>query len=85
MIVTMHAAERYCERVNPALTVSQARSAIAAHTRAIECAIAFGAHVVRIGTGQKLVIEGDTVVTVAPRDFFPKRATPAFPRVENVL
>ena len=82
MIVTMHAAERYCERVNPALTVSQARSAIAAHASAIECAIAFGAHVVRIGTGQKLVIEGDAVVTVAPRDFMRTPATP-LPRVEN--
>lgn len=83
MIVTMHAAERWVERVNPALTVSQARSAIAAHTRAIETAIAFGAHVVRIGTGQKLVIEGDTVVTVAPRDFMRTPATP-LPRVENI-
>lgn len=83
MIVTMHAAERWVERVNPALTVSEARSAIAAHTSAIETAIAFGAHVVRIGTGQKLVIEGDTVVTVAPRDFMRTPATP-LPRVENV-
>jgi len=83
MIITVHASERYVQRVNPALTVSQARSAIAAHTPAIECAIKFGAHVVRIGTGQKLVIEGDTVVTVAPRDFMRTPATP-FPRVENV-
>ncbi len=74
MIVTVHAAQRYCAGVNPALTPAQARAAIHTHESAVHKAIAFGCRVVRIGTGQKLVLEGDTVVTVVPRDFLVRRA-----------
>ena len=62
--VTQHAAERYVERVNPELTVEQAKAAMMASARAIDTAAAFGASCVRLGNGARLMLQGDVVVTI---------------------
>lgn len=64
--VTRHAAERYLERVDPRLTLAEAVKALSGH--AIQRAADFGAPYVKLGTGQHVVLEGATVVTVLPRD-----------------
>jgi hypothetical protein len=65
--VTAHAARRYVERVDPKLTLAEATARIHASDAALEIAADFGAHVVRLGCGAKLILEGFTVVTVYPR------------------
>lgn len=64
--VTTHAAQRYVERVNPRLSVAEAIEAIRRHSSVIEIAIRERAPVVKLGTGQKLLIIGGVVVTVLP-------------------
>lgn len=66
--VAHHAAERYVERVNPRLTIAEAVDAIRRHTRVIEIAIRERAPIVKLGSGQKLVLKGGAIVTVLPRD-----------------
>jgi hypothetical protein len=66
MRVTRHAVERYQERVE-AVTKAQARARIRSSATAVHQAAAFGATVVRMGDGAKLILEGTTVVTVLPR------------------
>lgn len=66
--VTLHAAQRYVERVNPRLSVSEAVEAIRRHGPVIEIAIRERAPIVKLGTGQKLVLKGGAIVTVLPRD-----------------
>lgn len=66
--VTAHAALRYQERVNPRLTIAEATAAIHTHDRAIEAAIDFRCHVVRIAEKVKLIIEHGRVKTVIPCD-----------------
>lgn len=65
--VTGHAIERYLERIDGSLTWDQARAAILASEKAIQKAAEFGASVVRNGLGAKLVLDGETVVTVLRR------------------
>ena len=65
--ITAHAATRYCERVNPRLTIDEARCAIRDHQWAIDVAVRERAPVVKLGTGHKLLIINDVVVTVLPR------------------
>jgi predicted O-methyltransferase YrrM len=62
--VTLHAAERYRERVEPALTVPEAISRIRTAEKAVECAAGFGCSTVRLGNGAKLILDGVSVVTV---------------------
>lgn len=64
--VTRHAAERYLERVNPRLTMTEAIEALT--TPIIARAAQFGAPYVKLGTGQHVVLEGSVVVTVLPKD-----------------
>lgn len=64
VIVTAHACSRYVERINPRLSLDEARAAIEASNKAIETAIGFGAHVVKLGCGGRLVLDGSRVVTV---------------------
>jgi hypothetical protein len=64
--VTRHAAERYLERVNPRLTMAEAIEALS--SPAIRRAAEFGAAYVRLGTGQRIALDGFVVVTVLPRD-----------------
>lgn len=61
--ITDHAVVRYRERV-AAVTEEAARIALSSAT--IRAAISFGAHFVRLGTGQRVVIEGDRIITVLP-------------------
>ena len=67
MIVSQHSAQRYVERIAPHMSLAEARAEIASHARAIEIAAQFGAPVVRLGNGAKLVLQQDTVVTVVAR------------------
>lgn len=67
VMISQHAAERYVERIDPALTIAEARARIAESLPALERASKFGARVVRQGCGAKLVLVGDTVVTVLTR------------------
>lgn len=65
--VTMHACERYIERVNGKLTIKEAAEAIRGHASAIEAAARFRCHTVIMGEGGKLLLAGTRVVTVLPR------------------
>jgi hypothetical protein len=64
--VTRHAAERYLERVNPRLTLAEAIDVLQAPL--IQRAAAFGAAYVRLGTGQRIALDGHVVVTVLPTE-----------------
>lgn len=73
--VTLHAIERFQERV---ARVGREQAKQALTSPAIILAAEFGAHYVRLGTGQHVVIIGHRVVTVLPKDtmlgvFDPKR------------
>jgi hypothetical protein len=70
--ITHHAAERYSERVE-ACSIADARDHIAASSRAIEAAAAFGCQVVRLGGGARLILEGLTGVTVYERFSKPRQ------------
>lgn len=66
MRVTKHAVERYQERI-AAIPAAEARTRIRSAASAVHAAASFGASVVRMGDGTKLIIDGTTVVTVLPR------------------
>lgn len=66
--VTNHAANRWIERVDPRLTLDQARDEIRTHTRAIVAASDFGAHTVKLACGARLIVEHRNVVTVLSRE-----------------
>jgi hypothetical protein len=68
MIVTQHAAQRWCERVNPRLTPDQAAVVISQHSPAVTKAAAFGCKVVRLANRFKLILDADRVVTVIATD-----------------
>lgn len=70
--VSRHACQRFTERVAPC-SVAEARAAILAHARALETAAGFGCEIVRCGGGERLVLQGDTVVTVYPPDNRPRQ------------
>ncbi|RSV15649.1 hypothetical protein CA235_07285 [Sphingomonas sp. ABOLF] len=65
--ITTHAAVRWCERIDNRATLIQAVSAIRQHMPAIERALAFGAPVVRLSNGAKLLLRDGAVITVYPR------------------
>jgi len=67
MIVTTHAAQRYVERVDPRLTPEEASDIMLLSARTVRMAAQFGCSTVRIGTGAKLILRGETVVTVLGR------------------
>lgn len=71
--VSQHAIDRYRERVAD-VTADEARQALT--SAAIELAINFGAHFVRLGTGQRIVIHGHRIVTVLPADYAAGRLDP---------
>lgn len=62
--ITLHAIERYRERVQPLPT---ADIIAALDTPIIHTAIALRAHAVRIATGQRYIIKDGCIVTVAPK------------------
>lgn len=65
MHVTHHAIERFQERIR---NVSDAEAIAALTTPAILRAAAFGAKFVRLGSGHRVVIADDSIVTVLPKD-----------------
>lgn len=65
MIITQHAIERFQQRVRPC-SDEEARSCLSC--RGIITAIEFGARLVKLGTGQRVILRGQTVVTVIPAD-----------------
>lgn len=66
--VTSHAIARYRERVrNVSIDVARAALSIAAVQKAAE----IGAPFVKLGTGQRIVIERNVVVTVLPSNYHP--------------
>jgi len=75
--VTRSAALRYGERVEPC-SLERARASILSHSRAIEAAADFGCQVVRCGTGERLVLEGATVVGVYERGNLPRQCRSPF-------
>ena len=64
--VTRHAAERFIERVDAQLTLSEAIAALSSPV--IQRAAAFGAAYVKLGTGQRVALDGHVVVTVLPKE-----------------
>lgn len=64
--ITAHAARRYIQRIDGELSPEEARSAIRAHSKAIEAALEFGCGCVRMACGGRLIIdlEQQVVVTV---------------------
>lgn len=63
--VTQHAVERFQERVSN-VTDAEAREALSSPT--VRKAAEFGAPYVKLGTGQRIVLERDRVITVLPAD-----------------
>lgn len=61
--ITSHAVERYIERVH-ACSIDDAIEALS--SAIILKAADFGAHYVRLGTGQRIVLDGHRVITVLP-------------------
>lgn len=62
--VTAHAAARFVERVNPSLTLDQARDSIRSHSAIIEAAAAFHCRTVVVAKRIRLVLDGTIVITV---------------------
>ena len=60
---TIHAVDRYIERVAP---VSREEAARVLTSRRMEAAALFGAQYVRLGGGQRAVLKDGYVVTVLP-------------------
>ena len=63
--ITAHAIERYIERV---ASVTPEQAAQALDSPAVRCAAEIGARFVRLHGGQRIVLQGWTVVTVMPSD-----------------
>lgn len=70
--VTRHACERFVERVAPC-SFAEAKASILSHSKALETAVAFGAEVVKLGTGHRLILQGATVVSVYPAHEWPRQ------------
>jgi len=63
MLITAHAVQRYQERVAD-VPVLEAMEALSCD--AVKAAIKFGAKVVKLHGGQRIIIQGQSVVTVIP-------------------
>lgn len=63
--VTRHAILRFQERVTPC---SDEQARVSMDSAAIRLAADIGAPIVKLGTGQRIVIRDYTVVTVLPKD-----------------
>ncbi len=62
--ITRHALDRYRQRIAPLDDAAIRRSL---SIPAIRAAIAFGAPYVRLSSGHRVAIDGDSVVTVLPK------------------
>lgn len=63
--VTQHAIQRFQERVAP-VTPEEARAALSSPT--IHKAVEFGAIAVTLGTGQRIVINDGSIITVLSKE-----------------
>jgi hypothetical protein len=74
MNVTRHAAERYAERVacnrGEPNSIRDAIAAIESHEAAVRAAAAFGACAVKLPSKHRLILKGETVITVLPEGRF---------------
>lgn len=68
--VTTHAIQRYQERV-ALVSDEKAREALSSPT--IKAAAKFGARTVILGTGQRVLLRDNAVITILPTDFKPWR------------
>lgn len=66
--ITVHACQRFIERIDRAASLDQARAEILSHERAIIKAADFGCRVVKLGCGGRLLLRGATVVSVLSRE-----------------
>jgi len=66
--ITKHAVNRWMQRVDPRADYDLAEAAIRSHARAVCIAVDFGCNVVKLASGDRLVIEGRRVVTVLARN-----------------
>jgi hypothetical protein len=71
------AVQQYAERVRPC-SYEEAVADIMSHERALQAAADFGIEVVRCPNGERLVLEGDTVVSVYSRGFWPPQCRSPF-------
>lgn len=69
--VTTHATERYLERVNPRATWAEAEQALSSPF--IQAAANWGVPFVKLGTGQRVVIQDHKIITVLPTGHLPGR------------
>lgn len=65
--ITRHALDRWIERVEPTADDAKARASIMSYGKVLELAISLKACGVKLGNGAKLVLEGNSIVTVLPR------------------
>lgn len=65
--ISAHALERAMERIPGVTSAEEARAVLSSKT--IMMAIEFGARFVRLGTGQRVLVEDDCVVTVLPAEY----------------
>lgn len=72
--VTGHAIMRYQERISPRSTEDEVRARLSG--KVFQMAALFGAGVVKLGSGHRVVIRNNTVVTVLPAKRFAYARTP---------
>lgn len=66
--VTRHAVNRWMERIDRCADYEQADEAIRSHAKAVCAAAAFGCTCVKLATGDRLILDGRSVVTVLSRE-----------------
>ena len=71
--ISVHAAQRWIERVEPTASRATARAAIRSHARAIEAAIELGCRCVRLPCGARIVIAPASAEVVTILAAEPKR------------
>jgi len=64
VLISRHAVERWIERVDPTADIDAAIAAIEQHKSAVEAGIRFKARRIKLGCGARLVLSGETIVTV---------------------
>lgn len=79
--VSRHACERWVQRVDPSMTLEQAKAEIETHAGAIETAAAFGCRCVLVSRCIRLVLVGVTVVTI--KDNHPAHVKQAFKTIRR--
>lgn len=79
--VSRHACERWVQRVDPSMTLEQAKAEIETHREAILAAAAFGARCVVVSRRIRLMLAGTVVTTI--KDNHPAEVKLAFKTVRR--